>query len=721
MTESGSIVGTLHYMSPEQAEGKDTDERSDIFSFGTVLYEMLTGTRAFDGETKTAILAAILKDQPTPIQQLQPAVPRALDRVVRKCLEKKPADRWHSAHDLKPTLELIDLAGPTSASASISSVSGIQPVTPALQPKVAVARRRRGGRDRRGGAAWAFWPSSQQTGRLTRFETPLPEGVEINPSNFYVLVSPDGNKLAFTASGEKAGIWVRDLESVSARLLEGTKGAVSPFWSPDSRSLAFAIGRQLMRIDIAGGPPQVLCESANNVGSGFWTKEGVIVFGGRGTGPLQKVSSAGGVPAPVSVLAGDTFNSLPSLLPDGKHFIYLRAGARQSTGMYIGSLDAKPEEQGSKRISAGLFGATFARSSNSAGGHLFFLRDGTLMAQPFDVKKLELTGEPVPVAQQIGTGPSHGHFSVTPNGLLAYRTGPGTVTQFSWLDRQGKTVESLGQSSTFQAAVTISPDESQVAIFRSETNDNASGDFFVLDRARNIETRFTFGQSVSLAPGPTRPVWSPDGKQIAYFSKGKIYAKPSSGAGDQRTLLDAGTRRIQPSDWTHDGRFLILYDDQNKVFALPLTASGAGDPVLLLERARHATVSPDGRWLAYVSTESGQAEVYIQPFHAPGQPVSQSGAKWQVSRNGGTAPRWRADGKELFFMTDGFAMSAGIEVGGEALRPAAPVQLFPISLRNPSQWDVSRNGQKFLVAEPLDRGSKTPITVVMNWEASLKR
>jgi hypothetical protein len=416
--------------------------------------------------------------------------------------------------------------------------------------------------------AWSVWLKPQPPGRVTRFEIALPEGVQIDPAAFYVRVSPDGSKLAFTSSGEKAGIWVRDLESVQARLLPGTARAQSPFWSPDSRALTFGLGTQLLRVDVAGGPPQVLCTSATPVGSGFWAPDGEIVFGGLGTGPLQRVPEAGGVPTPVTALAqGEPFHSLPSLLPDGRHFLYLRAAT--PPGLYVGSLDAKPDQQSRQQVAPAQFGATFVRSRNSAGGDLFFVRDGTLMAQPFDTKALRLTGEPQPVVEQIGTGRSHAHFSVTPGGVMASRTGPGNKTQLMWLNRKGEVGEKVGEPGDLPGFALSPTDETRVALYRTS-------DVWLLDAKRNIQTPLTVDHSVV---SNYWPVWSPDGKQVAYSSRTGLYEKDADGASDPKQLRELAHGGY-PTDWSRDGRFL-LYDDPGgagggDIFALPL--QGGGEP-----------------------------------------------------------------------------------------------------------------------------------------------
>jgi hypothetical protein len=392
MTESGSILGTLHYMSPEQAEGKDTDERSDIFSFGAVMYEMLTGKRAFDGESKTAVLAAILKDQPEPISQFQPQVPRSLDRVVRKCLEKKPADRWHSAHDLKPVLEMIDLAGPSSASTSISA-SGIQAAPtkknwlwPAIGAAGVVA------------AAvalvmWAPWKKSAPT-QAARFEVGPGEKMTFI-GQAAMAVSPDGRWMVFPALGEDGNrhYYIRALDGVEIRALPGADNQQAPAsWSYDSRWVVFAVDGKLKKVDIQGGPPQNIADFPGLLSGAAWNSDGVILAGGTAgvQGPLLRVPASGGQTTPVTALApGDNAHGWPQFLPDGKHFLYLRSSSDAAkSGVYLGSLEAKPDQQSMQRLLATDRQAYYAAAPGGGAGHLIFLRGATLMAQPFDPSKM---------------------------------------------------------------------------------------------------------------------------------------------------------------------------------------------------------------------------------------------------------------------------------------------------------------------------------------------
>ena len=724
ITGSGSIVGTLHYMSPEQAEGRDTDERSDIFSFGAVLYEMITGRRAFDGDSQTAILAAILKDQPAPMQQFQPMVPRALDRVVRKCLEKKPDDRWHSAHDLKPTLELIDLAGPTSASSSVSG-SGIQPAAPIpsgrkwLWPAVAAVIAM-------GAilALWAPWRKPIPT-QSVRFEVGPTEKMTFI-SQAAMAVSPDGRWMVFPAFGEDGAqhYFVRALDGVEVRLLPGTEGSQAPAsWSYDSRWVVIATGNKLKKVDIQGGPPQNISDFPGLLSGAGWNSDGVIITSSSDARTaILRVSSSGGELSPVTVLAAGEFgHRWPQFLPDGKHFLYLRATSDAAkAGMYIGSINVPPNQQSTQRLLATDRQAYYAALPGSRAGHLIFLRGLTLMAQPFDPAKMTLSGEPMAIADGIDsfTNTNHGLFSVSDNGTLVYRAGNGSQTLLTWIDRQGNPAGTLGEPGDY-AFPAISPDGNRVAV---AVGPPGSRDIWIFDVARGASTRFTFDPA-----NDQSPVWSPDGKNIAFSSNRSgqldLYIKPADGSGEEKLLLKTDEPKTA-EHWTKDGRFL-LFDSTGRgtgadMWALPF--SGEPKPISLLKtqfNEGRARVSPDGRWLAYSSLESGNGEVYARPF-TPEAPAG-TGAKWLVSKGGGTRPIWRGDGKELFYFVNGQAMAVDIDTS-KGFQAGVPRRMFagPIGVGG-SGWDLSPDGKRFLFAAPPGAGRAIPFTVVLNWVAGLKK
>jgi eukaryotic-like serine/threonine-protein kinase len=723
ITRAGAVLGTLYYMAPEQVEGKETDERSDIFSFGAVFYEMITGQRPFGGDTQAAVLAALMKDQPPPMTQTVPGVPRQLERIVRKCLEKKPDDRWQSARDLKPMLEMIDLDAPQVGTGSgsipvpVQSRTGKKWLWPGIAAVAVIGMA--------AVAAWAFWLKPAAPARATRFQVTLPENVNFSE---YVSVSPDGHKLVFNATGDQSGLWIRDLDTLEWRRLAGTEGATSPFWSPDSRFLAFAVRNELKKIEVAGGPPQTLCTINGIVGLGAWSKDGVILFGTRaaGGGPLRRVSAAGGVPADVTVIdrsRGENSHSFPSFLPDGKHFLYSRGTGPASGAIYAGSLDAKPAEQPLEPVLQNGYAVPCVN------GDVFFLRDGTLMVQPFDTAKLRLSGDPVPVAEHVAAAGSLGTFSVSPAGVLVYRSGEAGaagVFQPTWFDRQGKATGPFAQPGP-DSGLALSPDATRAA--GRDAQNQAKGDIWVLDSVRGVRTRLTFRQS----PG-SDPVWSSDGTRI-YFAAGSsldtILEKTASGAGDEKELLKMPGEIKFPDSVSRDGRFLLYHtigapNTGNDLWVLPL--EGERKPALLLGTAFNETYgsfSPDGRWIAYRSNESGRQEIYVRPFVASGSAGPSLGeGKWQVSKDGtaAVAPKWRNDGKELIFLGNSSVMAVDVNGSGPAFQMGAPQQLF--TTPTITSWDVTGDGKRFLLGVTPGQGqqnSHTPITVVLNWQADIKR
>ena len=710
LTAEGSILGTLPYMSPEQIEGRAADARSDIFAFGVVLYELITGRRPFSGNSPASLIASILKERPQPLNELAPLAPAGIAQVVQTCLEKDVENRWQSAREVKHALTWISaeaLPGLT-ATRSVRLWQGLA----ALAILIAA-----------GAAGWLFW--SEKPGQTSRFEVTLPEN--ISPSE-NLSVSPDGRKLAFS-SAEGNGLWIRSLDALEWRHLSGTEGSSTLFWSPDSRYLGFVAGEQIKKLDTLGGPPETICALPGNViSSAAWNQDGVIIvgsWGGGSGGPLWKVSQAGGAATAVTQTnKEELYHTWPTFLPDGRHFLYFRSGTPEGEGIYAGSLEAKPAEQPQNRILASAYPASYAN------GYLFFTRANTLMAQPFDTRRLRLEGAPVSVAENIlTTWFGTGAFSVSPSGTLVYRTGSATGNvQLTWVDRQGKALSTIGSPGT-DFGITLSPDGKRAVV--KDSPYDVPGDLWTLDFATGRRTRLTFHKDV-YSPG----VWSPDGARIAYAAGNfgdKLCDKASSGAGDERELLKEPGLRHYATDWSRDGRFL-LYHTENAPrtgydeWVLPL--QGNRKPVLLLGDTFNewaGVFSPDMRWIAYASTEETRtgAEVYVRPFRISESGVPESGeGKWQISKGGGNWPRWPSD-KEIIFDgglpgTDIWAVP--VKTSGDAFQSEGPQRLVATRYVSYTGADVTRDGQRLLLAVPLvQRTPPNSIAVVLNWTALVKK
>jgi len=726
-TRAGVLLGTAAYMSPEQAKGKTVDRRADIWAFGCVLYEMLTGKITFRGESVTDTLAAVIKEEPD-WTQLPAATPVRVCVLLQRCLQKDPKQRLQAIGDARISLDEV-LAGapdpPLAGRAEIPAPRWRRALPWVLFAATAVAL-----------AALAFVHFREipaATADPIRFQIPVPEKAALTTTGAFA-VSPDGRLLAFAARGSDGvlGLWIRSLDSFEAHPLPGSESTASvlpPFiWSFDSRYIAFDAGGKLKKIDVSSGTAETLCDLPYVAVGGSWNRDGVIIFG-TGSAGIMRVSANGGFASALTTLdssRGESDHVLPSFLPDGRHFIYLRAsGTAANGGLYIGSLDAKPEEQDSKRLLATGFGAIYVPSPDPDSGQLLYDSDGTLMAQQFDARRLELSGEPVNVADELRSYSHYGFFSASTNNVLVYRTGGGGEdSQLTWFDRQGKVLGMAGVPGDYLFPA-LSPDGKQAAVDRRDPESGKLA-LWLVDFSRDTSTRFTFGSS-----RPEYPIWSSDSSRIIFSSEvdgiEDVYQKPASGATDVEPLLKSGENKF-PSSLSRDGRFLLYSPDDPKtkydLWALPLEGDRKPFPFLQTDfDEAGAHFSPDGHWVAYESDESGRYEIYVRKFSPESTgTASDTGAKWQVSYGGGREPRWSSDGKELYYVSFDWKVMAVAVSGNPVFQAQRPKLLFQAP-RQPAftEGDYTIDGKRFLFLASVGKTGQAPFTVILNWQAGLKK
>ena len=726
LTAEGTIVGTFRYLAPEQLEGREADERTDIFAFGALLFEMATGRRAFEGTSPASQITSTMTGEPPPVSSARAerradGLPDALDHVVKRCLAKNPDDRWQTARDLEAELTWITEATSQSMKRA-PAVRGTKRVEKRRGPwmivtaaVVLVAA-----------IAAALWlvpsePSDRASVQLT-FSPPAGATVVDVGDAGPVTIAPDGRRVVFVARGfdGRRLVWVREFDSTDARALPGTDGASYPFWSPDSRQIGFFARGSLQTIDVAGGPPQIIGPAAHPRG-GTWNRDGVIVFAGNAGAQLFRTSAEGGVAVPLLDDRPNRESLWPSFLPDGRNLVYF--GRPDKPGIYLASVDSKE----TRLLAASYVGVA------SVPGHLLLLQAGgqggaslttTLVARPFDGDRLQFTGDAFPIAEQIlyRTLWARGGFSASSDGTLIIQRDTWS-TEVAWFDRKGQIIETVGQAVTHPRRPILSPDDAIVAM--EALDSGQSTDINLFDVARRAETRLTSDPALDAIPR-----WSPDGTEIVFASARdnlppNLFRKAARGVGSEERLLKTGLIQ-NPTDWARDESIVFAMLDpktQWDLWRLPMDPVSAESrtPVPLLQtpfNEYNGQVSPDGRWMAYESDESGDYEIYVRAFAAP------SGAsRTQISTNGGIQPLWRRDGRVLFYLAFDTTlmevpMKLGVSVESAPPQPLFRTRIPEVDLRIRT-YSVSRDGQRFLFGRRPDEANAAPITVVLNWPSAV--
>jgi Tol biopolymer transport system component len=723
VTQEGTIVGTFQYMSPEQVESKELDGRSDIFSLGAVLYEMVTGNRAFEGKSHLTVASAILEKEPAPIKTTRPLTPPALERAVKKSLAKRPEERWQSAGDLASELKWAAESGVERATHGLTAgprkllLRVVWVAITLLSIAFAIAA-----------TYYATRPAPESA--LMASVIP-PPGVFADTSGRIgpPQISPDGKRLAFIGcktesaatsmlGGKTCSIWLRVLTSSEAHEVNDTSGAYYPFWSPDGHEIAFFADGKLKRVAAEGGPVQVICDAPDARG-GSWGNAGTIIFSATRTGPVLRVPAEGGTPVavtqvkPASELGQPTSNRWPTLLPDGEHFLYMNSPNGACSGLSelrFASLDGKQDVSVLKTCSSAAF----------ANGYLLYWSDGNLTAQPINAHTGVLSGVPVAVVEHVSFDPlfSIVEFSVSAEGKLVYVAGDATLDrQLLWYDRNGKLLGTMGENNPYKG-VSISPDGSRVV---ADTISVKESKILILD-ARGTRTLMTVNNSFGAAP-----TWSADGREIYFISNPNgpqdIYVRAADGSGEptevvkfEKNVLGALFLAVSP-----DGKYLActaVVDPPrgNDIYTVALSGDRKPQPFLnTFARETAPAFSPDGKWLAYESDGTGRNEVYITPF-------PRSGAQYQVSTGGGERPVWKRDGKEIYYREGLRVMAVEVKAKADSLELSSPTGLFELAAGNLNgrYYDVAPDGRFLANTSPLTAKAQS-FSLVVNWPAKLKK
>ncbi len=709
VTQPGTIVGTYPYMSPEQIQGEDPDVRSDIFSLGAVLYEMVTGRRAFGGSSRLSVASAILEKEPEPITVIAPHTPATVDRVIRRCLVKDREERWQTAQDLGSELEWISESGLQSSS-----------VVPRATNQA---------------TGWLLWLLAGLLGGgllvgalVWRSRASVPQ------ENYFlamlpftardVALSSNGHTVAVvgpSSSGSTNVLWLYEIGGQAGKSLAETEGARFPFWSPDGKALGFFADGKLKKLQIAGGPVQVICDAPAGRG-GTWGAGGVIVFAPSGQlgGGLYRVPASGGTPARITspdAGRGENSHRWPMFLPDGEHFLYLAgnvSGQKDPDAIFAGKLDSNEKQFITKAT---------GNAAYAAPGYLLFCREKTLYAQKFDAGKLALSGEAVPLLKDVSYLPRilHNDYAAGAAVLVAQRGPEVLQSRLVWRDRKGNEIGSIGKADVY-ANLALAPNGKAVGFDKTD-QESQNADLWTYDLQQRRMNRLTFDPAIDAGP-----VWSADGQRILFSSdRGgpfQLYIKNADGGEDEKLLpLNASEKADQyPSAWSPDGRH-ILYEQTTDATRLWVAEMPELTTRALLkgpETTKNGQFSPDGNWVAYTSSASGKWEIYVTSF-------PDAHGKWQVSNAGGTQPRWRGDGKELFYLAaDGKMMAAPVTVGGH-FDSGAPESLFQANARERVAgselvtYDVTKDGQRFLVNTQLDQADTKSMMVILNWRVDLEK
>ncbi len=706
LTAQGTIVGTFQYMSPEQTEGKEADARSDIFAMGALLYEMVTGKRAFTGKSQASIVAAILASEPTPISTVQPMAPPALAQVVKTCLAKDPEDRFQTVHDLNLQLKWIADASASqlAAPAQVRARRVVQKRTLVIAAAVGWIL---------AAAALAFFLAGRA--QLEEAQRPMtaswlaPRDTEFAGSQVGGLaLSPDGSKLVFLTGGASdLKLWVRDVPTGTVRQMEGVEQPTFPFWSPDSKYIGFFSAGKLKKVALAGGPVQIICDAPEGRGAS-WSQGGVIIFTPNIFEPLYKVPEGGGTPEKVTEAKPGWTNRNPYFLPDGDHFLFIARDTRAtaSTGaLYGASLSGEKPRQILERAS----------NVQYSEGYLLYLRETVLVAQRFDPKSLKFSGDAKPVAEKLDYWNARDLAAFTAaHGTLVFRHGSLQKTQPMWVDRSGKELGRFGEPGLYRSPEPSS-DGSLVGLVRTDP-DTGKGDVWMVDTSRNTVSRSTFVDATNPAYA-----FSPDAKRIAVttvagMASGGMWIQPTSGSGDQEKL-ETPPASSSVASWSADGRYIFLNLQNNAtrfdIYYFDLSGDRKLTVFLNSPANEHGPVlSPNGKWLAYESDESGRYEVYVTAFPGPG-------GKWQISNGGGTGASWSADGKQLYYHSGDKLMSVPIQ-NAEKFEFGAPSAL-PIHLNEFDALGPVAPGERFPALKPLSGGQSNPQEVILNWTGVLKQ